>query len=194
MATIALSDDHARERALTSAERLFCANGVAAVRMEDVRDASGVSLYRLYRLFESKEQLAIECLRARDDALKEAMRATIAGVANPTDRLLAVFDWLGEWYAQPDFTGCGWINSYGELGRSSPAIAAEARACKQAQRDALGHMVHEAGLPPSTADALMVLIEGATVTATMQGSPAPAAHARVAAAALLDRAAAARAA
>lgn len=180
-----ISEDEARERALRSAEELFCIRGIHAVRMEDVRDASGVTLYRLYRLFESKEALALACMRNRDAALRARMRAAIASETDPRARLLAIFDQLGEWYADEDFTGCPWINSYGEIGRNSPAIAAEAQAHKAGQRETLATLVADADLPDATADILMVLVEGATVCATFRGDASPAQHARAAAEAIL---------
>lgn len=180
-----ITDDEARDRALRAAEQLFCTRGIHAVRMEDIRDESGVSLYRLYRLFESKEELALACMRARDAALRDRIRTALESETDPHARLLAIFDQLGAWYAEEDFTGCPWINSYGELGRTSPAIAAEAQAHKARQRGTLATLVADAGLPDETADTLMVLIEGATVCATFQADAAPARHARAAAEAML---------
>lgn len=180
-----ITDEEAREKALRSAEALFCTRGIHAVRMEDVRDASGVSLYRLYRLYESKEALALACMRKRDAALRARIGAAIASETDPRERLLGIFDQLGEWFADEDFTGCPWINSYGEIGRNSPAIAAEAHAHKAGQRELLATLVAEADLPDATADILMVLVEGATVCATFRGDAAPARHARAAAETIL---------
>ena len=180
-----ITDDEARDRALHSAEKLFCTRGIHAVRMEDVRDASGVSLYRLYRLYGSKAELALACMRRRDAALRERIRAAVESEPDPQARVLAIFDGLGEWFADEDFTGCPWINSYGEVGRNSPAIATEAMAHKASQRETLVTLVTDAGLPEETADTLMVLIEGATVCATFQGNPSPAQHARAAAEAIV---------
>lgn len=45
----------------------------------------------------------------------------------PGARVLAVFDRLGAWFAEPGFRGCAWINAYGELGPASPPVAEGAR-------------------------------------------------------------------
>lgn len=178
----------ARERILEVAEPLFCSRGITAVRMEEVRDASGVSLRRLYQLFPAKEDLAIACLRARDGAQHDRLEAFLAGESDPTARLLGVFDFLAIWFADPDFTGCAWINSWGELGHSSPRIAADVREHKAGFRRMLGTMCEQARLAGEVADSLMVLAEGAIVCAAIQGRPDPALHARAAVEAIISAA------
>ena len=61
--------------------------------MDQIRDDSGVSLKRLYRLFPAKEQLAEAALRRRDAAFHGA-RGARRGGADPRGALLGVFDFL----------------------------------------------------------------------------------------------------
>src|SRR4051812_17160939 len=97
---------------LAAAEALFYERGVQQVGMDQVRTAAGVSLKRLYQLFPSKDRLVEEYLLARDARWMNA----VSDHAHKAGSALAVFDWLAEWFAEPDFRGCAFVNSFGELG------------------------------------------------------------------------------
>ncbi|WP_171114939.1 MULTISPECIES: TetR/AcrR family transcriptional regulator [unclassified Streptomyces] len=168
----------ARERALDAAERLFYGRGVQSVGMDDVRGASGVSLKRLYQLFPAKEQLVEAYLERRDVRWRGRLAAYVAARREPRERILAVFDWLAEWFGEADFRGCAWINAYGELGAVSDRVAEQVRAHKRAFRDYLGGLVADAGLPAALTGPLCLLAEGAMVTAGITRSAEPAAQAR----------------
>jgi AcrR family transcriptional regulator len=178
----------ARERALDAAERLFYGRGVRSVGMDEIRGASGLSLKRLYQLFPAKEQLVEAYLERRDARWRGRLAARVAGHADPRRRILAVFDWLEDWFAEPDFRGCAWINAHGELGATSEGVAERVRAHKEAFREDLARLVADAGLPAALTAPLFLLAEGAMVTAGITGSTAPAAEAREAARLLVDAA------
>ncbi|MFD9395144.1 TetR/AcrR family transcriptional regulator [Streptomyces sp. NPDC060000] len=175
----------AREQALDAAEKLFYGRGVQSVGMDDVRGASGVSLKRLYQLFPAKEQLVEAYLERRDERWRELLAESVARRQDPGERILAVFDWLAQWFGEPDFRGCAWINAYGELGATSERVAGQVRSHKRAFREYLGRLVAEAGLPDALTGPLFLLAEGAMVTAGISGGAAPAAEAREAARLLL---------
>ncbi|MFJ4833556.1 TetR/AcrR family transcriptional regulator [Streptomyces sp. NPDC088747] len=176
----------AREQALDAAEELFYGRGVQSVGMDDIRGASGVSLKRLYQLFPAKEQLVVAYLERRDIRWRRRLAEHVDRQVEPGQRLLAVFDWLGQWFAEPGFRGCAWINSYGELGATSPRVNAQVRAHKQAFRAYLEALVTDAGLPAPLTDQLFLLSEGAMVTAGITGSVDPAGQAGVAARLLME--------
>ncbi|MFI1164717.1 TetR/AcrR family transcriptional regulator [Streptomyces sp. NPDC020801] len=168
----------AREQALDAAERLFYGRGIQSVGMDDIRTASGVSLKRLYQLFPAKELLVEAYLERRDVRWRERLAAYVGRRRDPGERILAVFDWLRLWFGEPDFRGCAWINSYGELGATSARVAAQVRAHKQAFRDYLATLVADAALPAALTGQLYLLAEGAMVTAGITGSTEPAGEAR----------------
>jgi AcrR family transcriptional regulator len=180
-----------RARLLDAAEALFYERGVQAVGVDDVRTAAGVSLKRLYQLFPSKDRLVVEFLERRDARWRGRLAAFVdaraASGADPAARILAVFDWLEQWFAEPGFRGCAWINSYGELGGTSADVVRLARAHKTAFRSYLAGLVADAALPPALTDELLLLAEGAMVTAGIFNTTDPARHARRAAEKLLLR-------
>ncbi|HEX6347218.1 TetR/AcrR family transcriptional regulator, partial [Umezawaea sp.] len=173
-----LDADTARTRLLDTAEDLFYSRGIQAVGMDDLRGGSGLSLKRLYALYPAKEQLVEAYLRRRDVRWRGSLAAFVEQADDPRDRILAVYDWLGEWLREPGFRGCAWVNGYGELGATSEVVARAAREHKQAFADYLAGLVTAAGLPEALAPQLFLLAEGAMVGAGVLGEPRLAEHAR----------------
>ena len=114
-------------RVLYTAEALFYRRGIQPVGMDDVRDALGGVLKRLYRLFPSKEQLVVAVLQRRDVQWRQQLAVRVEHHEDRETRILAVFDCLKAWCAGAGFTGCAWVNCYNEIGavsaplRSKPA-------------------------------------------------------------------------
>ncbi|MET8827216.1 TetR/AcrR family transcriptional regulator [Streptomyces sp. NPDC004610] len=176
-----------RDRALDAAEELFYRRGVQSVGMDAVRAASGLSLKRLYQLFPSKEGLVEAYLDRRDADWRGRLAGYVEGrgEGDPRERILAVYDWLGGWFAEDGFRGCAWINAYGELGATSAGVAERVRAHKEEFRRYLAGLVADAGQPAALVWPLFLLAEGAMVTAGIEGTTEPAARARDAARSLL---------
>ncbi|WP_436519895.1 TetR/AcrR family transcriptional regulator [Actinoplanes sp. HUAS TT8] len=179
--------NEARDKVLDAAEQLFYARGIRAVGMDDVRTGSGVALKRLYGLYPSKEALVEAVLDRRDRWWREKLRAYVDQVPEPRERVLAVFDWLGEWFAEPGFRGCAWINAFGEAGATSPMVSAQVDRHKRAFAGDLAGWVAAAEGSDELAEQLFLLAEGAMVTAGIRGSAEPARSARRAAAVLLSQ-------
>ncbi|MEU2510619.1 TetR/AcrR family transcriptional regulator [Streptomyces syringium] len=175
-------------RVLDAAGTLFYGRGLQAVGMDAIRAASGVSLKRLYQLYPSKDSLVEAYLRRRDARWRDALERYADARPAGAERVLAVFDWLHQWFEEPDFRGCAFVNSFGELGAGSPTVAAVARAHKDAFRRYLTGLVTAAGAPAAVADQLALLAEGAIVTAAISGDAEPALRAKEAAHVLLEAA------
>lgn len=183
-----METEAARTLVLDAAEELFYGRGIQAVGMDAVRSASGVTLRRLYQLFPSKGALVEAYLLRRDARWRGSLAAYVDAVdAPPRERVLAVFDWLRAWFEEPGFRGCAFINSFGELGATSPEVALAARRHKEEFRRYVTGLVTEADAPASTGAHVALLAEGAMVTAALTGSSAPAREAREAAALLLPQ-------
>ncbi|MFE9932841.1 TetR/AcrR family transcriptional regulator [Streptomyces sp. NPDC005533] len=166
-----MDDEEARTRLLDAAEELFYRHGIQAVGMDRVRTASGVPLKRLYRLFPAKESLVTAYLERRDQRWLDSLRTAALAPAEPRARVLAVFDWLADWFTEPDFRGCAFLNTYGELGAATPEIV---RVHKAELRALLADLTAD----PALADQLLILTEGATAVAALNPGPEPAHRAR----------------
>lgn len=178
-------DDDTVTRLLDAAEELFYTRGIQTVGIDDIRDRAGVSLKRLYQCFSSKEELLLAVLGRRDIRWRARLSEFVSRIDDRQARILAVFDWLGEWFCEPGFRGCAWINSHGELGAVSTAVAEHARRHKTAFKGYLGQLVADAGFQPALTDQLALLAEGAMVEAGIFATPSSASHARAAAEALI---------
>ena len=176
--------DH--DRIVEAADRLFYGRGIQSVGMDAVRAAAGVPLKRLYGEFPSKDALLVEVLRHRTGIWDAGLASAASAASSPRDKLLAVYDFLDEWFRADDFRGCGFINAFGELGAVSPAVADVARGQKTAFQHYVAALVDELGAPPALASQLAILAEGAQTTAAISGRPDAAAHARAAAETLIE--------
>jgi AcrR family transcriptional regulator len=97
----------ARDRILDTAYELFSRHGTHAVGVDAIVAGSGVAKMSLYRNFGSKDALILAFLRRREERWGGWLIAEVESrAAEPAERLLAIFDVLGEWYARNDFEGC----------------------------------------------------------------------------------------
>ena len=177
--------DVVRERIVTTADRLFYARGIGNVGMDQVRDEAQVSLRALYKEFSSKEDLIIAVLGRRHLAWTNGVSGKVEAVVDRGQRLIAIYDYLDDWFAEDDFRGCGFINAFGELGGASPRVAEAVRAHKLDFQAYVDRLVADAGGPPALGPQLAILAEGAQTTAAISGTREAAAFARQAAETLI---------
>ena len=101
-----------RERILETAYELFSRHGTRAVGVDRIVAEAGTAKMTLYRNFASKDGLIVAFLAAREERWTRGwLQAEVEKRAStPRDRLLAIFDVFGEWFAREDFEGCSFIN------------------------------------------------------------------------------------
>jgi AcrR family transcriptional regulator len=180
----------ARERLLATAEELFYAEGVRAVGVERILTESGVGRASFYRHFAGKDDLVVAVLSGRDERWRDWLRTTVEGYGlPPRERPLAVFDALADRFARDDFRGCAFINTMVEAADRDSAAHQVAAAHKSAVTEYLATLLAEAGRTDHAdlAPELMLLVDGAIVTAVREGDPEPARRAKRIAEALLTR-------
>ena len=183
-----MDDTEAREAVVTAADRLFYGRGIQSVGMDEIRETAGISLKRMYALFPSKETILAEVLRRRNEVWTTGILLKANDRPTPDDKILSIFDFLSDWFAEDDFRGCAFINSFGELGASAPLVADAARAHKVGFQQYVAGLIADAGAPASLAPQIALLAEGAQTTAAISGTPDAASDARSAAATLLGAA------
>jgi AcrR family transcriptional regulator len=163
----------ARERILLTAHDLFYADGIRATGIDRVIAASGVTKVTFYRHFPSKDDLVREFLDHRHtrwmawfvDALGRRGAHERGDDANA---LLLLADVMAEWFADPVFRGCAFINATAEVGGSVEGALQRAREHKREMVEVI------AGLLPAQLPARMALaqaaglgIDGAIIKAQM---------------------------
>jgi AcrR family transcriptional regulator len=187
-----MPDTALQDRIVEAAEALYYGKGIQAVGMDEVRAAAGVSLKKLYATFPGKEQLVVAVLGFRHGIWERGIAAAVDAADTPRDKLLAMYDFLESWFGDESFRGCGFINAFGELGATSPAVAAVAREHKETfQRfvaDLTSQLIGDRAAAEELAAQLALLAEGAQTTAAIAGTTEAAVHARRAAATLVGAA------
>jgi hypothetical protein len=108
----------------------------------------------------------------------------------PENQILAVFDWLGDWFRSQDFHGCLFIKASGEYPEKKDLPHKAAVAFKQTCLDLLSSLSAQLPVadPPALARKLALLVEGAIVLAYIHRKPDPATDAREAAQLLVSAA------
>ena len=180
----------ARERLLAAADELFYAEGVHTVGIDRVIERAGVAKASLYSTFGSKDELVRAYLQGRHEARRVRLLGRLEQFDNPRDKLLGVFDYLGELAESSNFRGCAFYNASAE-GPNVGGPGAEVCEINRAwTRELFTTLAREAGArePAGLAAQLVLLYDGSTVGARMDRSATPAATAKLVAAALLDAA------
>src|SRR5690606_16717001 len=182
-----MTDEKVREKILSAAAELYYRKGYAAVGMDELRSAAGVSLRRLYGRFPSKSYI-VKGVLARAHGQWEQGLTSRVDAAGPAarDQLTAVFAYLQDWFCAEDFRGCAFINAFGELGGTDPEVAAIVREHKKSFQQYMSGLVAEKGGTELLAAQLSILAEGAQSTAAISGEPVAAEQARLAAEVLID--------
>jgi AcrR family transcriptional regulator len=170
-----------RERILAVASQLFYAQGIRAVGIDTIIDRSGVAKASFYKHFPSKNHLVAEVLVLLGAAWRQWLADAVDRLSDdPGARPLAVFDALGERLSSSGFRGCIFINSIVELADREHAGHAVAHDHKQQVTAYLERLLVEAQVRPAAdlASHLMLLIDGAIVTALRTGSAEAASSAK----------------
>ena len=186
----ALTRASARDRLLKSANELFYQEGVHSVGIDRVIEHAGVAKATLYNAFGSKEELIRAYLRGRHARTRERMERELeARYGTPRERLVGVFEVQGLNFTDPDFRGCGFIRASAE---SSPGGAADevSEEYRSWIRGLFTDLAREAGAPDPErlAQQLVLLYDGAGVSAWMDKDPTAALASRAVAEALVNAA------
>src|SRR6201994_1128205 len=104
----------ARERLLAAADELFYEEGVHSVGIDRVIERAGVAKATLYSAFGSKDELIRAYLIGRHVVRREQITEAIARYETPRQKLLGVFDVLGESFLAPNYHGCAFLNASAE--------------------------------------------------------------------------------
>ncbi len=178
-----------RERILATASELFYQKGIQHVGINEVIAASDVAKRTFYKHFPSKDQLILEVMLYREKQWLQWFEKSVElRGKTASEKLLATFDVLGEWYGQPDFRGCPFINAVLELANANhPAHHVSVR-LREAIRTHIMNLATEAGVrnPEAFSQQYLLLIGGASLMATIEGTPAGATHARQALSVLIN--------
>ncbi|MCB1542267.1 MAG: TetR/AcrR family transcriptional regulator [Rhodoblastus sp.] len=161
-----------RERILWTAQDLFYRYGIRATGVDMIIAGANVTKVTFYRRFPSKDALVLAYLDYRHslwmpwfaDAL---IRARDAQTPETRDRapLAPIVAAMREWFAEPTFRGCGFINLIAEFGDAFPGALAKCVAHKDETQAAIESLLAPAPDARAMAEATSIAMDGAIVRA-----------------------------
>ncbi len=180
----------ARDRLLDAASELFYAEGVHTVGVDRIVAHAGVAKATLYTLFGSKEGLVRAYLTALHDRTSERIGREIAArYETPREKLLGVFEVQGLLFEEPSFRGCAFVGANAEVtdGTSIEEVTEGHRAWLWSL---FFDLASEAGAadPELLTSQLVMLYDGAGISAWMDHNPDTVQTSKSVAATLIDAA------
>ena len=177
-----------RDELVQKALNIFYRNGFHATGMDKLATETGISKTSMYKHFRTKEDLILAVLRLRDENFRNWLLRRMEDLGKtPADQMIAMFDALDEWFAKEDYRGCMFIKASAEYQESEDPIHAQAAEHKRLLYGHMRRLAGETGAsdPALLARQLLLLKEGAIVTAHLGHSEKPAQDAKRAAMALV---------
>lgn len=178
-----------RERVMRAAYDLFSRQGTRTVGVDAVVSEAGVTKMTLYRNFASKDDLIRAFLERREELWTHGwvQAESRRRGDTPAQRLLAIFEIFGEWFARPDFEGCSFVTTLLEVADRGSLVRQASVQHLANIRGYLCELATEAGVadPDSFARQWHILMKGSIVAAA-EGDTHAAARARELGILLLD--------
>jgi AcrR family transcriptional regulator len=177
-----------RDELVQKALVVYYQNGFHATGMDKIAAETGISKTSVYKHFRTKEDLILAVLRLRDEKFRYWLIRRIEELGEtPAEQMIAMFDALGEWFSEDGFRGCMFIKASSEYQEAGHPIHAQ---CAEHKRLLFAHM-RELSEKSGAIDAdmlarqLLLLKEGAIVTAHLGHTDDPAGDAKLAAQVLM---------
>ncbi|HTJ96332.1 MAG TPA: TetR/AcrR family transcriptional regulator [Rhodocyclaceae bacterium] len=171
----------AKDALLEAACSLFYTNGIRGTSIEIILERAGVARQSLYQHFESKDGLVAAFLNLRDERWCGWMNDFVAAASDdPLEQVFAIYDFLEDWFAQSDFSGCAFINTAAEYSNPEHPFHVLAARHKARVLGDIERLCKAAKLPEHKALAkqLALLMEGAIVTEQVTPGSGAAAEAK----------------
>lgn len=177
-----------RDELIEKALDVFYHNGFHATGMDMLATETGISKTSMYKHFRTKEDLILATLHLRDEKFCQWLFRRMEELGStPRGQLIAMFDALKEWFSQDKYRGCMFIKASAEYQDVSDPIHTLSADHKRLLFRRVNNLAGKAGAsdPAALARSLLILKEGAIVTAHLKSTENPAMDAKAAAKILL---------
>lgn len=158
-----------RDRILYTAAGLFYREGARSVGVDRIIAEAGTAKATFYRHFKSKDELVLAYLYLRHDTWMQWFASSLErACAKDGVSFVRVAQVLNEWFREPDFRGCSFINILAE-GVPSGEVLSLVQSHKADLQDALEALARRLGHPAPTeaAEEALMVVEGVIVRAQM---------------------------
>lgn len=159
----------ARERILLTAHDLFYRDGIRATGIDKVIAEAGVTKVTFYRHFPSKNDLIRAFLDYRHQRWMSWFTDSLQRHGGRADSgLLPLVATMAEWFCNPIYRGCAFINTVAELGGTLPDVVAICHNHKQDMVRVIAELLPDSPASLQLANAAAVAIDGAIVKAQLE--------------------------
>lgn len=160
-----------RDRLVVAAADSFYLYGVRAVGIDRLIREADVAKATFYDHFRSKNDLVVAYLEAWDRGWLSWFRQSVqARAVVAVDQIFAMFDVLADLFADGEFRGCAFARAITDIGADDERVGEISRRHKAALETHIAAVAADSGLtdPEVLARQLVLLIEGAVVTAARE--------------------------
>lgn len=165
------ADKPIRDRILRSAHDLFYRDGIRATGIDKVIAESAVSKVTFYRYFPSKNHLVLAFLDYRHQRwINWFASALEQHGATGGGGLMPIVAAMRDWFDNPIFRGCAFINIAAELADSFPEALALCQSHKQDMQTIIAGLLIDSPERQAIANAAAIAVDGAIVKAQMDGT------------------------
>lgn len=168
-----------RAHIIQTASDLFYQKGYNLTGINEIIEKAGIAKATLYSHFRSKEDLCLAYLDARDSTLLQEIRTFCRNKSNGDKQLIAVLEFLEQFFEQAGFNGCWCIRTAAEIPRDNLRIKAKIKANKEQFLQFIQQLVKDNKPSLNTekqlqlAKRIYLLYEGALTESHLQGENWP---------------------
>ncbi|MDP3877021.1 MAG: TetR/AcrR family transcriptional regulator [Methylobacter sp.] len=158
----------ARDRILLTAHDLFYRDGIRATGVDKIIAEAGVTKVTFYRHFPSKNDLIRAFLDYRHQRWMNWFKEALARHgAQSGGGLTPLVPTLTEWFENPIYRGCAFINSVSELGTLAEVVKIS-KSHKQDMTEVLAELLPPSPMREQLATAVAIAVDGAIVKAQFE--------------------------
>ena len=119
-----------RQHIIETASDLFYRNGYNSTGINEIISESGIAKATLYNHFRSKEDICLAYLQFKNEIFLKELEAFCRAKKEGVPQLLAIFDFLQQFFQKKDFNGCWCIKTVSEIPKENKSIRSEIQAQK----------------------------------------------------------------
>ncbi|PZG08640.1 TetR/AcrR family transcriptional regulator [Nonomuraea aridisoli] len=143
------STSEARARLLSTATRIFYAEGIHSVGIDRITAEANVTRATLYRHFTGKEDLVLAYLGQADQGIRGQVAAAQASSRSAVDKVRAVARSITQGIQSPGFRGCAFLNAAAEYADPAHPIRQFVLAHRQWFLDTVTELLAQIGDAPA---------------------------------------------
>ncbi len=160
------------DKILDTAERLFFKQGYNITGINQVIEEADIAKASLYKHFDSKVDLLVAYLQRFHQTWFDGLEANVNEVADPKQKLLAIFDYHRGRQIKGEYGGCRFVKANNEAGMSDLRVLAEIQKGKQHLRAFIEQLVISSGhkkllTDKELTDMIYMMAEGGLVAASI---------------------------